>query len=412
MKIKDIGLWREGRQDIEWAKENMPVLGEIEKEFEKNKPLAGITVAACLHITKETAVLLEVLKAGGARVFLCGSNPLSTNDAVAAALAKSGVNVYGWRGLNERQYMWCIDRVLDAKPDVTVDDGADLTVRAHERGITCLGGTEETTTGVLRLRAMEQQGRLSYGVIAVNNAKTKMLFDNRYGTGQSTIDGILRATSILIAGKKFVVAGYGWCGRGIAMRARGMGANVVVCETDPIKALEAFMDGFTVMSMEEAAEIGDIFVTATGNIDVITAKHFKLMRDGAILANSGHFDVEVSVKQLQEMAVRKRRVRRCMDEYTLRDGKKLYLLGEGRLVNLACAEGHPSEVMQMSFGNQALCVEHIVENKGIDKKLFDVPYKIDSKIAMIALKCMGVRIGKLSDKQEAYMRSWESGTAD
>jgi len=407
-KIKDIRLAGSGRLNVDWAARNMPVLSLLMDEFRKSKPFDGIRIGACLHVTKETAVLVRVLKAGGAEVFLCGSNPLSTQDDVAAYLAYDGIHVFAWKGETDKEYAWCINKVADAQPQITIDDGGDLTIAAHEKGLKVWGGTEETTTGVIRLKALEKEGRLRYPVIAVNNAKTKMMFDNRYGTGQSTIDGILRATSILLAGKSFVVAGYGWCGKGLAMRARGMGARVIVTEVDPVKALEAVMDGFDVMPMPEAAAIGDIFVTVTGNTDVITSEHFALMKDGAILANSGHFDVEVSVKQLKKAAKQVRKIREGLEEYVLKNGKRVYLLGEGRLVNLACAEGHPSEVMQMSFANQALSAQFIVKNRGgILTRLIDVPEEIDARVAELALKAMGRRIDSLTREQKRYMESWK-----
>ena len=407
-KIKDIRLAGSGRLNVDWAARNMPVLSLLMDEFRKSKPFDGIRIGACLHVTKETAVLVRVLKAGGAEVFLCGSNPLSTQDDVAAYLTYDGIHVFAWKGETDKEYAWCINKVVDAQPQITIDDGGDLTIAAHEKGLKVWGGTEETTTGVIRLKALEKEGRLRYPVIAVNNAKTKMMFDNRYGTGQSTIDGILRATSILLAGKSFVVAGYGWCGKGLAMRARGMGARVIVTEVDPVKALEAVMDGFDVMPMSEAAAIGDIFVTVTGNTDVITSEHFALMKDGAILANSGHFDVEVSVKQLKKAAKQVRKIREGLGEYVLKNGKRVYLLGEGRLVNLACAEGHPSEVMQMSFANQALSAQFIVKNRGgIPTRLIDVPEEIDARVAELALKAMGRRIDSLTREQKRYMESWK-----
>ena len=411
-KVKDLGLAHQGRKQIEWAQRNMPVLNLIKREFEKTKPLKGVRIAAVLHVTKETAVLVETLKAGGAEVWLAASNPLSTQDDVAAALAEEGVNVFAWRGETTDEYFWAIDRVASSEPNVVIDDGGDLHVHLHEKlsGIAerVWGGTEETTTGVIRLKAMERSGVLKYPVIAVNNALTKYLFDNRYGTGQSTIDGILRATNTLLAGKIVVVAGYGWVGRGIAMRARGMGARVIVTEVDPIKALEAVMDGFEVMPMKEAAKIGDIFITATGNVDVITAEHFELMKDGALLANAGHFNVEISVSDLERIAVSKGEVRPCVTEYTLSNGKKLYLLGEGRLVNLVCAEGHPSEVMDMSFANQALSVKYIVENRGkLERKVYNVPIEIDRMVAELKLKSMNINIDTLTEKQIKYLQSWK-----
>ena len=413
-KVKDISLAKEGKALVRWAEQHMPVLMDIRKEFEKEKPLKGIKIAACLHVTKETAVLIKTLKAGGAAVTLTGSNPLSTNDGVAAYLAKEGIHVYAWRG-NHDKYYWCIERALKIKPNITMDDGGDLVTSLHterqELIRNVIGGTEETTTGVNRQRAMEKNGVLRYPIIAVNDAMTKFLFDNRYGTGQSSIDGILRATSILIAGKKFVVAGYGWCGKGLANRARGLGAHVIVTEVDEIRALEAVMDGFEVMPMEKASRIGDIFVTVTGNKHVIDGKHMRKMRDGAIVANSGHFDNEINVKWLEENAVKKEEIRKNVTEYTLKDGRKIYLLAEGRLVNLAAAEGHPSEVMDMSFSNQALAVKWLVENKGkLENKVYKVPSEIDREVARRKLKAMGIKIDKLTKEQIKYMRGWKEGT--
>ncbi len=411
-KVKDISLADKGVLQIEWAEKHMPVLMKIRERFSREKPFEGIKVSACLHVTKETAVLVRTLVSGGAHVTLVASNPLSTQDDVAAALAKEGVNVFAWKGETPEEYMGNIELAASAKPDIVIDDGADLHTTIHSKypevAGKVIGGTEETTTGVIRLKAMEKQGILKYPVIAVNNAYTKYLFDNRYGTGQSTIDGILRATNILIAGKVFVVAGYGWVGRGIAMRARGMGAKVVVTEVNPIKALEAVMDGFQVMSMKEAAKVGDIFVTATGNINVIDREHFELMKNGAILANAGHFNVEVNVKALEEIAVAKRTVRPYVTEYTLPNGKKLYLLTEGRLVNLAAAEGHPSEVMDMSFANQALSIKYLLENKGkLKPKIYKVPEEQDMEVAKLKLKSMGIEIDVLTEEQRKYLQSWQ-----
>jgi len=364
-QVKDKALAPQGHLQIEWASAHMPVLNQVKRRFSKEQPLKGLTLGACLHVTKETAVLVDTLVAGGAKVALCGSNPLSTQDDVAAALAEKGVHVFAQRGQTTEEYYWCINKVLDYKPVITLDDGADLVGTLHSKRTEGLqyvkGGTEETTTGVVRLRAMEADGSLKYPIIAVNDAYTKYLFDNRYGTGQSTIDGILRATSVLLAGKNFVVCGYGWCSRGIAMRARGLGANVIVTEVIPTKALEAAMDGLRVMPIAEAAAIGDIFVTATGDINVIRGEHMAKMKDGAIMANSGHFNVEISLKDLEALSVAKRTMRPNMVEYKLKDGRKLYLLAEGRLVNLSAAEGHPSEVMDMSFANQALCAEYMAK---------------------------------------------------
>jgi adenosylhomocysteinase len=413
-KVKDLKLAPQGALLVEWAAKHMPVLAQIRSRFEKEKPLANVTVGACLHVTKETAVLAETLKAGGATVALCGSNPLSTQDEVAAYLATKGINVYAWRDQKTDEYFWCINKVLDYKPQVTLDDGADLVGTLHKERTELLknvtGGTEETTTGVIRLRAMEQDNALKYPIIAVNDAYTKYLFDNRYGTGQSTIDGILRATSILLAGKNFVVAGYGWCGRGLAMRAKGMGAKVVVTEVDPTKALEAVMDGFQVMSMNKAAEIGDVFVTLTGNKNVIRKEHMQKMKDGAIIANSGHFNVEINIPDLEKMSTSKRTLRANLEEYTLKDGRKLHLLAEGRLVNLAAAEGHPSEVMDMSFSNQALSTEYLVKNGGLETRVYRVPKEIDELVASLKLKAINVEIDELTEEQKKYLATWEAGT--
>lgn len=413
-KVKDESLAQKGFLQIEWASKHMPVLNRIKKKFSREKTFENVTLGACLHVTKETAVLVDAFLAGGANVALCGSNPLSTQDEVAAALAQLGVHVFAWRGQTTEEYYWCIERVIDHKPLITLDDGADLVSTIHSKRTDALpnvkGGTEETTTGVLRLKAMERNGALKYAIIAVNDAYTKYLFDNRYGTGQSTIDGILRATNILLAGKNFVVCGYGWCGRGIAHRARGMGANVIVTETNPLRALEAVMDGFQVMPMGEAAKVGEIFVTATGDINVIRKEHMQKMRDGAILANSGHFNVEISLKDLEELAVSKRLIRQNLEEYLLKDGRKLYLLAEGRLVNLAAAEGHPSEVMDMSFANQALCVEYLVKAEKMPPKVYQVPKEIDEAVARLKLEAMRIRIDALTEEQEKYLMTWEMGT--
>jgi len=413
-KVKDESLASKGFLQIEWASEHMPVLNKIKKRFSEEKPFEGVTLGACLHVTKETAMLVEALLAGGAKVALCGSNPLSTQDDVAAALAEKGVNVYAWRGQTKEEYYWCVEKVIDHKPKITLDDGADLVSTIHSKRTEALlnvkGGTEETTTGVLRLRAMEKTGALKYPMIAVNDAYTKYLFDNRYGTGQSTIDGILRATNILLAGKNFVVCGYGWCGRGLAMRAKGMGANVIVTEVNPLRALEAAMNGFRVMPIAEAATIGDIFVTTTGDVNVIRKEHMQKMKNGTILANSGHFNVEIGVKDLEELAVSKRNIRQSLDEYTLANGRKLYLLAEGRLVNLAAAEGHPSEVMDMSFANQALCVEYIAKNEKMPPKVYPVPRKIDETVARLKLNAMKIKIDELTDEQKKYLATWEMGT--
>jgi adenosylhomocysteinase len=413
-QVKDKSLAPQGKLQIEWAAAHMPVLSQIRKRFIKEKPFKGLTLAACLHVTKETAVLVETLIDGGAKVVLCGSNPLSTQDDVAAALADQGVHVFAWRGQNTKEYYDCIDKVLDFEPEITLDDGADLVGTLHSKRPAQLkkvkGGTEETTTGVVRLRAMENDGSLKYAIIAVNDAYTKYLFDNRYGTGQSTMDGILRATSVLIAGKNFVVGGYGWCSRGIAMRAQGMGANVIVTEIQPTRALEAAMNGLRVMPMAEAAAIGDIFVTATGDINVIRKEHMQKMKDGAIMCNSGHFNVEINIPDLESLTKAKRTMRPNMEEYTLKDGRKLFLLAEGRLVNLAAAEGHPSEVMDMSFANQALCAESLVKEGKKQPKVFTVPKEIDESVAELKLKSMGINIDKLTLEQQKYLSTWEMGT--
>ncbi len=413
-QVKDTSLAPQGKLQIEWAAAHMPVLCQIKNRFVKDKPFKGITLGACLHVTKETAVLVETLVAGGAKIALCGSNPLSTQDDVAAALAEEGVNVFAWRGQNTQEYYSCIEKVLDFEPSITLDDGADLVGTLHSKRTEALknvkGGTEETTTGVVRLRAMECDGSLKYAIVAVNDAYTKFLFDNRYGTGQSTLDGILRATSVLISGKNFVVAGYGWCSRGIAMRAQGMGANVIVTEVQPTRALEAAMNGLRVMTMAEAAEVGDFFVTATGDINVIRKEHMQRMKDGAILCNSGHFNVEISIPDLESLSKSKRTIRPNMEEYTLKDGRKLFLLAEGRLVNLAAAEGHPSEVMDMSFANQALCAEEIAKKSKMPPKVYAVPKEIDEGIAELKLKSMGVKIDKLTAEQKKYLSTWEMGT--
>jgi adenosylhomocysteinase len=413
-QVKDKALAPQGHLQIEWASAHMPVLNQVKSRFSKEQPLKGLTLGACLHVTKETAVLMMTLLAGGAKIALCGSNPLSTQDDVAAALAETGVRVFAWRGQNTEEYYSCIDKVLDYEPAITLDDGADLVGTLHSKRNDGLqhvkGGTEETTTGVIRLRAMETDGSLKYPIIAVNDAYTKYLFDNRYGTGQSTIDGILRATSVLLAGKNFVVCGYGWCSRGIAMRARGLGANVIVTEVIPTKALEAAMDGLRVMPIAEAAAIGDIFVTATGDINVIRGEHMEKMKDGAIIANSGHFNVEISLKNLKGLSVATRTMRPNLVEYKLKDGRKLYLLAEGRLVNLSAAEGHPSEVMDMSFANQALCAEHIAKAAKMPSKVYSVPSEIDENVAELKLKSMGIKIDELTVEQRKYLAAWEMGT--
>jgi len=414
--IKDISLAKRGRLRIEWAAEDMPVLKSIKDRFSKERPLKGVRLGACLHVTTETANLMETLKAGGAEVSLCASNPLSTQDDVAASLVKySGIPVFAIKGEDNKTYYRHINDVLSIKPNITMDDGADLVSTLHTSKKSLIGelfgGTEETTTGVIRLRAMAEKGVLGYPIIAVNDAYTKYLFDNRYGTGQSTIDGIMRATNRLMAGSVFVVCGYGWCGRGTAMRAKGLGARVIVTEIDPIKALEATLDGFDVMPIKEASRIGDIFVTVTGNINVISKDCFLKMKDGAIVANSGHFNVEIDIETLKKLSKGRRQIRDFVEEFTLRNGRRIYLLGEGRLINLAAAEGHPSQVMDMSFANQALCAEYMVKNyKKLDKKVYSVPEKIDREIARLKLKAMGITIDNLTPEQRKYLKSWEMGT--
>jgi len=414
-KVKDLSLAEKGARLIEWASAHMPVLNRIAERFKREKPLEGIKIGCCLHVTKETAVLVKTLMAGGAEVALSGSNPLSTKDEVASALVEEGVHVYAWRGQSEKEYYECINRVIDFGPMLVHDDGADLiaTLHSERRNVASkiICGFEETTTGVIRLKAMEREGVLIFPIIAVNDARSKRLFDNRYGTGQSTIDGIIRATNMLLAGRTVVVCGYGWCGRGIAMRARGMGANVIVVEVDPVKALEAVMDGYRVMPLTEAAKIGDIFITATGCTKVIRKEHMLLMKDGAILANSGHFNVEIWIPDLEEISISKRKVKPCVDEYTLKDGRKLYLLGEGRLVNLVCADGHPPQVMDMSFANQALCAEYAVKNADkLEKKVHLVPDEVDLTVAKLKLETMGVKIDQLTEEQRKYLASWKLGT--
>ncbi len=414
--VKDLALAKSGRDRIEWAEMEMPVLRTIREDFRKRKPLKGVRIAACLHVTTETANLMETLKAGGATVALCASNPLSTQDDVAASLVKySRIPVFAIKGEDNRTYYRHIKAVLEIQPHITMDDGADLVSTLHKGAKkligNVIGGTEETTTGVIRLRAMADKGVLQYPIIAVNDAYTKHLFDNRYGTGQSTIDGILRATNRLISGSIFVVCGYGWCGRGVAMRAKGMGARVIITEVDPLRALEATMDGYEVMPIRDAARIGDIFVTVTGDINVISKECFRLMKDGAIICNSGHFNVEIDLEALGKMARSRRRIREFVDEYTLPRGKRIYVLGEGRLINLAAAEGHPSAVMDMSFANQALCSEYIAKNsEKLQKNVYPVPEAIDKKVARLKLSSMGIRIDKLTAQQKSYLHSWELGT--
>jgi adenosylhomocysteinase len=414
--IKDIALAKKGRLRIEWAAQEMPVLKSIEERFKREKPLKGFRLSACLHVTTETAMLMETLKAGGAEAFLCASNPLSTQDDVAASLVKfSKISVFAIKGEDRKTYYKHINDALSLKPHITMDDGADLVSTLHKqrggllKGL--IGGTEETTTGVIRLRAMAEKGHLKYPIIAVNDAYTKYLFDNRYGTGQSTIDGILRATNRLISGSNFVVSGYGWCGKGISMRAKGMGARVIITETNPLRALEATMDGFEVMPIREASKIGDIFVTATGDVNVISKECFSLLKDGAILSNAGHFNVEIAIEELKKMSKNKRVIRDSVEEYTLKNNRKIYLLAEGRLINLSAAEGHPSGVMDMSFANQALCAEYISKNyKKLGEKVYSVPESIDKEIARLKLKAMGIRIDTLTKEQDRYLHSWEMGT--
>ncbi|MGA2954332.1 MAG: adenosylhomocysteinase [Thermodesulfobacteriota bacterium] len=414
--IKDIGLAGKGELRVEWAMKSMPVLQLIQRRFERNKPLKGVRLAACLHVTSETAALMKTLKAGGAELGLCASNPLSTQDDVAAFLVKSlKISVFAIKGEDNKTYYRHIYSVLDLKPKLTMDDGADLVSTLHTKRRKLLsgvvGGTEETTTGVIRLRSMARKGVLKYPIIAVNDANTKHFFDNRYGTGQSTIDGIIRATNRLMAGSVFVICGYGWCGRGLAMRAQGMGASVIITEVDPLKALEAVMDGFRVMPMSEAAPVGDIFCTLTGDIQVIRKEHFLQMKDGAILANSGHFNVEIDLPALEKITAGKRFIREYVEEFRLKNRRRIYVLAEGRLINLAAAEGHPSSVMDMSFANQALAAEFLVKNRGkLGKKVHDVPAAIDQEIGRLKLASMGVKIDVLTPLQKKYLTSWEMGT--
>jgi adenosylhomocysteinase len=437
--VKDLSLADQGLERIEWAERRMPVLRKIRERFKKEKPLAGVRISCCLHVTTETANLLRTLKAGGADVAVCASNPLSTQDDVAAAIVKHfGLPAFCIKGENDDQYYAHIREALAFNANITMDDGADLVGALHmialerydalhkvlRRWVESLsphqrqelvnkvmGSAEETTTGVIRLKSMEKEGVLCFPVVAVNDAFTKHMFDNRYGTGQSTIDGILRATSVLFAGANFVLAGYGWCGKGVAMRARGLGAKVIVTEVNPLRALEAHMDGFQVMEMKDAAPLGDIFITTTGDIHVLRREHFEIMKDSAIIGNSGHFNVEIDIDALEAMKTGKRKVRGMMDEYTLPGGKRVYLLGEGRLVNLACAEGHPSEVMDMSFANQSLCVEYVWKNGGsLEKRVYSVPPEIDGAVAMLKLEASGITIDELTDEQKRYLAGWEMGT--
>ena len=414
--IKDLSLAEKGLLRIEWARGSMPVLAMIEERFEKERPLRGIRVSACLHVTSETANLARALKAGGAEVRICASNPLSTQDDVAAALVRHfEVPVFAIKGEDKETYYRHIASAIVHRPQITMDDGADTisVLHAERKDLlpTVIAGTEETTTGVIRLRSMERDGVLAYPIIAVNDADTKHLFDNRYGTGQSTIDGILRATNLLLAGKRVVVCGYGWCGRGVAMRARGMGANVIVTEADPLKALEAVMDGYSVMPLTDAARIGELFVTLTGNLHVIREEHFQLMKDGAVVCNSGHFNVEVDLEALGGLAKGRRMVREFAEEYTVQDGRRIIVLGEGRLINLVSAEGHPASVMDMSFANQALSAEYAVKHRAtLEKRVYRVPKEIDVQIAALKLASMGVRIDELTPEQRRYLDSWNLGT--
>jgi adenosylhomocysteinase len=414
--VKDLKLAAKGKLRIEWANQWMPVLQMIRKRFIKERPLKGVRISACLHVTTETANLAITLRDGGADLVLCASNPLSTQDDVAASLVKDyGIPTYAIKGENKKTYYSHIVSALDHKPQITMDDGADLVTMILTKrqdllpGV--LGGTEETTTGVIRLRSMANDGVLKFPIVAVNDADTKHFFDNRYGTGQSTLDGILRATNILFAGSRVVICGYGWCGRGVAMRAKGLGADVIITEINPTKALEAVMDGFRVMPLTEAAKLGDVFITVTGNKSVIARKHFPLMKDGAVVSNSGHFNVEIDIPALEELAVSKRRTREYVDEYTLKGGKKIYLLGEGRLINLAAAEGHPAVVMDMSFADQSLSAEYVVKNAGkLEAKVYPVPADIDQKVAELKLQSLGVGIDTLTPEQAKYLASWSEGT--
>ncbi len=415
-EVKDPGLAPRGRDRIEWAAGEMRVLALIRERFEKERPLEGVRIGACLHVTTETANLMHTLRAGGADVALCASNPLSTQDDVAAALTEAGIPTQAIKGEDGETYFRHIGAVLDHRPHITMDDGCDMVTVLHKERPAqlgeILGGTEETTTGVIRLRAMHEDGALRYPIVSVNDANTKHLFDNRFGTGQSTMDAIMRATNFLLAGRTIVVCGFGMCGRGVASRARGLGAHVVVTEVDPLPALEAVMEGFRVMPMREAARIGDVFITVTGDLGVIRREHMELMKDGAVLANSGHFDVEIDKGELAELGTGGvRRIRDFVDEYTLADGRRLHLLGEGRLVNLAAAEGHPAAVMDMSFANQALSVEWLVQHRGsLEPGVFPVPVEIDAEVARLKLHAMGVEIDRLTQEQETYLRSWEQGT--
>ena len=414
--MKDLALAERGKRKIEWANQQMPVLQLIRKRFIKEQPLKGVRISACLHVTSETANLAITLRDGGADVVLCASNPLSTQDEVAACLVKDySIPTFAIKGEDNATYYAHIAAALDHKPQMTMDDGADLVTMLLTKRTDLVGdviaGTEETTTGVIRLRAMAKDGTLRYPIVAVNDALTKHLFDNRYGTGQSTIDGILRATNLLLAGLKLVIAGYGWCGRGVAMRAKGLGADVIITEINPVRALEAVMDGFRVMPMAEAARVGDIFVTVTGNKSILAAEHFEKMKDGAVMANSGHFNVEIDIPALEKMSSAKRPARPFVEEYVMRDGRRLYLLGEGRLINLAAAEGHPASVMDMSFANQSLAVEYLLKNAAqLERQVYPVPDAIDRQIAKLKLESMGIQVDKLTPEQEQYLASWDEGT--
>lgn len=414
-KVKDIGLADEGRMLIEYAEKHMPVLMHLRKKYSESKPLKGMRVAGCLHVTKETAVLVETLRAVGAEVAWSGCNPLSTNDKVAAGLAANDVSVFAWHGLNTEEYYWCIEQTLKMEPTLTLDDGADLIFTLHNKHEELIpklhGGSEETTTGVIRIRAMAEDGALKYPIMAVNDADTKHLFDNRYGTGQSVFDGVLRASAILIAGKTVVIGGYGFCGRGMAERAEGLGANVIVTEVDPVRALQARMDGYRVMQMDDAAPEGDLFLTATGMKDVITGEHMKVMKDGAMMGNAGHYNVEINEPHLIKLSKGKRRVRHALDEYEMKDGRRLYLLGEGRLVNLAAAEGHPSEVMDLSFAGQLNAMIWMAKHgKDLKPAVYEFPEELDKQTALAKLETMGIKIDKWTPEQKAYARAYAEGT--
>ena len=414
-KVKDIGLAEEGRMLIDYAEKHMPVLMHLRKKYAKTQPLKGMRVTGCLHVTKETAVLVESLRAIGAEVSWSGCNPLSTNDKVAAGLAANNVPVFAWHGLNTEEYYWCIEQTLKSKPTLTLDDGADLIFTLHNKHEelipNLLGGSEETTTGVIRVRAMADDGKLKYPIMAVNDADTKHLFDNVYGTGQSVIDGLLRASAILIAGKTFVIGGYGYCSRGMAMRAKGMGADVIVTEVDPVRALQARMDGYQVMKMDNAAPLGDVFLTATGMKDIVTGVHIKKMKNGAILGNAGHYNVEINELDLLALSTKKTRVRHALDEYTMKDGRHIYLLGEGRLVNLAAAEGHPSEVMDLSFASQLNAMIWMTKNgKDLKPAVYEFPKELDNETALAKLETMGISIDQWTEEQERYARAYSEGT--